>query len=159
MKTSYIVWIVVALVVIAGAYWFSQSTPSSEQTPAQSTTETTSSSDQSVTQATATAPITATVTYGPSGFSPSLVTIAKGGMVTFTNQSGGNMWVASAPHPTHEAYDGTTKDAHCASGYTGPAPFDQCSFGISYSYMFEKTGSWTYHNHANHSDTGTVVVQ
>ncbi len=103
--------------------------------------------------------MTATVTYSGHGFSPSTVTIAKGGTVTFVNQSSNKMWVASDPHPTHQGYDGTTRSQHCAQGYTGAKPFDQCSTGNSFTFTFTKTGSWGYHNHDLHQDTGTVVVQ
>ncbi len=107
-----------------------------------------------------TTPKTSTVTYGPNGFSPNSVTIAKGGTVTFTAAPGANqMWVASAPHPAHTGYDGTDRATHCAAGYAGPKPFDQCGSGTSYSFTFDKTGSWTYHNHGNVADHGTVVVQ
>jgi plastocyanin len=69
------------------------------------------------------------------------------------------MWVASAMHPAHVVYDGTTKDAHCAAGYTGPVPFDQCASGTSYSFTFTKAGEWKYHNHVNASQFGSVTVQ
>lgn len=99
-----------------------------------------------------------TVTYTSSGFSPSKVTIKAGQIVTFVNQSNNRMWVASDPHPSHTAYDGTSKTQHCAAGYT-PAPFDECTAGQSYSFTFTKVGTWGYHNHAVDEDTGSVVVE
>lgn len=104
------------------------------------------------------APMSATVTYTAQGFSPAQVTVAEGGTVTWVNQSGHPMWVASGVHPTHTVYDGTSKNEHCAAGYTGAAPFDECSAGDSYSFTFTKTGDWKYHNHAGAEDTGTVTV-
>ncbi len=106
-----------------------------------------------------TAPKTVTVLYGPGGFSPSTVTIRAGDTVTFVNNGGDEMWVASAPHPSHTGYDGTSRDQHCAAGYTGPQPFDQCAVGTNYSFMFQKAGTWAYHNHGNSADHGAVVVQ
>jgi plastocyanin len=103
--------------------------------------------------------MSATVTYNGSTFSPSSVTIAKGGTVNFVATNGQSMWVASAPHPTHTGYDGTSESVHCAAGYTGPAPFDMCAAGTSFSFTFDKTGSFVYHNHLNTSAHGTVVVQ
>jgi len=70
------------------------------------------------------------------------------------------MWVASDPHPAHTGYDGTSLAQHCATGST--PSFDECSSvakGSSYSFTFNKSGSWGYHNHANHSYAGTVVVK
>ena len=124
-----------------------------------STNSTTGAPDASTSTATATqtAPMTATVTYDGSSFSPASVTIAQGGTVTFSDTSG-QMWVASDPHPVHNGYDGTTRDQHCASGYAGAAPFDECAPGTSYTFTFTKAGSWGYHDHLNHSAVGTITV-
>jgi plastocyanin len=100
----------------------------------------------------------AAVTLTSNGFSPKTVTIKKGGTVTWTNEGTGGMWVASGNHPTHTVYDGTSEEEHCAPGYSGAAPFDQCSNSSSYSFTFDEVGSWNYHNHTNASQTGTVVV-
>lgn len=102
---------------------------------------------------------TVAVTYGASGFSPKSITINAGDTVTFTNQGGGNMWVGADEHPTHTEYDGTTRSVHCASGYTGEKPFDQCGVGISYSFTFTKTGTFDYHNHSAAQFGGTVIVK
>lgn len=88
-----------------------------------------------------------TVNYTDSGFSPKTVTIKKGDSITFINESNGGMSVASDPHPTHTNY---------------PA-FDQYKSGEkgskSYTFVFDKIGSWGYHNHLNSSNTGLVVVE
>jgi plastocyanin len=155
------IWIVVAVVVIGGGFWWWQST----QMPAVDTSSSGTSQGQGTPVQTGTstsagtgAPMSATVAYNGSSFSPSSVTIAQGGSVTFTS-TGGGMWVASNPHPVHTGYDGTSMQQHCAAGYTGAAPFDQCSGGTSFTFTFTKTGSWGYHNHLDHSAGGTVVVQ
>jgi plastocyanin len=154
MKTSSIVAVVVAVMVIAGAVWWLMSQPAA--TPQANTQAPAAVADNT----TPSAPMSATVTYGPNGFSPSTVTVAKGGTVTWVTAPGADeMWVASNPHPIHNAYDGTTLSQHCAAGYSGPAPLDQCSAGTSFSFTFNQVGTWGYHNHGNHSDTGTVVVQ
>jgi plastocyanin len=99
---------------------------------------------------------TATVLYGTNGFSETEVVIKKGGSVTWTNNGGGNMWVASAQHPTHTTYSGTTLAQHCPSG--SATAFDQCANGTTYSFKFDKVGSWPYHNHSNPSHFGKVIV-
>lgn len=104
------------------------------------------------------APSTVEVMYTPQGFSPSVVTIAKGDTVRFVNESGSTMWVASAKHPTHTVYDGTALSEHCtASGAS--SSFDQCQAGDEYSFTFEKTGTWTYHDHVHPSNIGKVIVE
>jgi plastocyanin len=103
-----------------------------------------------------------TVHLTASGFSPATVTVKAGDSVTFVNDTDGQMWVASAQHPTHTAYDGNNLSTHCAADYTGEAPFDECESvnkGGTYTFTFDKTGTWKYHNHANASTFGTVVVE
>jgi len=68
------------------------------------------------------------------------------------------MWVASAVHPTHTLYAGTSLSEHCGNGAANDS-FDQCDAGDDYSFTFKKTGEWKYHNHVNASQTGTVIVQ
>jgi plastocyanin len=68
------------------------------------------------------------------------------------------MWVASDPHPIHNGYDGTTVQQHCAAGYAGPAPFDECAAGTSFTFTFDKVGTWGYHDHLDHSVMGTITV-
>lgn len=97
------------------------------------------------------------VTYGASGFSPATVTIKRGETVTFTNQSGQKMWVATGPHPAHTGYAGTPLAEHCPD--TAGTAFDQCAATDSYSFTFEKAGTWKYHNHYLSSDTGTIIVE
>ena len=86
------------------------------------------------------------VNYGDGGFSPKAITIKKGDTVTFRNQSAGDMWVASAPHPTHTDYPAFDEKASVSNGG-------------SWSFTFDKVGTWKYHNHKNASHFGTVVVQ
>lgn len=85
------------------------------------------------------------ISYADTGFSPQSLTVKSGTTVTFTNVSAQPMWVASDVHPTHQLLPG----------------FDELKSvgkGESYSYTFTKVGTWTFHNHMNPSDKGTVVV-
>lgn len=101
-------------------------------------------------------PMTASVAYNGTAFSPKDVTIKKGGTVTWTNSGSGQMWVASASHPTHAVYAGTTRTEHCPGGSN--TAFDQCAGGQSYSFKFDKVGKWNYHDHINASAFGSVTV-
>jgi len=91
-------------------------------------------------------PQKATVTLTQGGFSPSRITIQAGEEITFANDSGRTMWVASNIHPTHTLYSG----------------FDQLRSvgdGGTYTFTFTREGTWRYHNHVNPGEGGTVVVE
>jgi plastocyanin len=69
------------------------------------------------------------------------------------------MWVGSNNHPTHTKYDGSSTREHCENGEpVNKSVFDQCSSGEMYSFTFEKTGEFGYHNHLGAQDSGTVEV-
>jgi len=102
---------------------------------------------------------TTTVHLTASGFSPATVTVKAGDSVTFVNDTSSQMWVASAQHPTHTVYDGNNLSTHCAASYTGDAPFDQCADGKTFTFTFDKVGTWKYHNHLVNGQFGTVVVE
>jgi plastocyanin len=85
------------------------------------------------------------VTYTDSGYSPKTITVKKGTAVTFTNNSSMGMWTASAVHPTHQVLPGFDAKKSVSKGGT-------------YTYTFEKVGTWQYHNHVKATDTGTVIV-
>ncbi len=89
-------------------------------------------------------------------FSPAVITVKQGQTVTFLDNDGSGMWVASDDHPTHAKYAGTPMKEHCpdASGLK----FDQCSKGVSYSFTFQKTGTWGFHNHEHPEAKGTITV-
>jgi plastocyanin len=106
-------------------------------------------------------PAPVTITYTDKGFDPKTVTITQGQTVTWVNNSTHQMWIASAQHPTHMGYDGTSREAHCAASYTGAAPFDECkaeAASASYSFTFDKAGTWPYHDHVNSTMFGTITV-
>lgn len=146
------IWIVVAVVVVGGFVWWWQST----QMPLPPV-DTGASSVVPGADTTGTTPAAVTVNYDGTKFTPSEVTIKKGDSVTWIS-SVDTMEVASAMHPNHEAFDGTARAEHCAAGYAGPKPFDQCVEGTSYAFVFEKTGTFPYHDHENAKAFGRVIV-
>jgi len=151
-----VIGVVVVLVIGAGAWYVLSATPA--EAPALQ------SSDSLQTPAAGSLPETAvatevTVTYTDQGFSPASVTVAQGQTVIWVNQSSGSMWVASAAHPTHTAYSGTSLSEHCPD--TANAAFDACAAtapGESFSFTFDKAGTWKYHDHTNASRFGSVIV-
>ncbi len=86
-----------------------------------------------------------TVRYTNTGYEPPLLSVPVGTMVEFVNESDDEMWVASNEHPAH----------------TDLPTFDQ--FGLSpkgstYTYTFDKAGTWTYHDHLNPEREGMIQV-
>ena len=164
MKTTTMVWILLLLLVLIGGGWFVMSGARGEpsMTPPTITTTTTETQPLPTTptqanRSTSTAPTPVQVLYDGHAFTPQSITIAKGTTVVFIDTLGSSMWVASGPHPAHTGYDGTTLASHCAPGTT--PSFDQCKAGTSYSFIFDKVGAWPYHDHANRTAFGKVVVQ
>jgi plastocyanin len=85
------------------------------------------------------------VTYTNDGFTPGEMTVQIGTTVVFNNASNRNMWVASAPHPTHTNYP----------------EFDHktgVGMGESYEFTFTRAGSWAYHNHLFPNHFGLIIV-
>lgn len=100
----------------------------------------------------------ATITYDVDGFSPKVLTVKKGTEVTFVDKSGRGFWIGSDEHPAHTGYDGTSKGDHCnADGTSGS--FDQCKTDSTYSFTFNKAGTWGYHNHISAGSNGVVIVE
>lgn len=80
-----------------------------------------------------------------SGFTPQTISIKAGTTVVWTNKSGGAVTVNSASHPTHLKWP-----------FLNLGKFDD---GTSVSVVFEKAGTYKYHNHLDASQIGTVVVE
>ena len=167
-----LLWVLVVIIILGAGYWFlkgsSSTSPSAQNTETQMpqgtdtntqpSGQTSNSGDTSVnvdvSGSVSTTPSSAKVSYDGKAFSPSSVTIKKGGTVTWSGPA--TMDVASGQHPTHTVYDGTSRSEHCAAGAT--ASFDECKGGSAYSFTFNKVGTWSYHDHANASAFGKVVV-
>lgn len=89
-----------------------------------------------------------------SGFNPNVLTINASDTVTFINRDNINHWPASDPHPGHFLYPET---GGCIN-----SKFDACRGlpkGESFSFTFNLTGTWKYHDHLNSGLTGTIVVK
>lgn len=85
------------------------------------------------------------VAFTDNGFVPKSLTIKVGTTVRFTNESSGQMYVASNPHPTHTLLP----------GFDELTAVDKNGF---YDYQFVKVGTWGYHNHLTPQVMGTVAV-
>jgi len=165
---SKIVWVIIILLVVVGGYFVLRgpeaTAPSEESTvPA--------GSEEPENPAVSNMPVpgnenvdemvvTHTVTYTNAGYSPSELRIKAGETVEWENKSGQNMWTASALHPTHIVYSGTSLESHCPD--LENITFDACTEvppGEEWSFTFQKAGSWGYHNHLNPTLFGKIVVE
>ena len=154
------IWVIVVIVILGGGFlWWQAMDDEAADDEAGATINADTSTGTGINTGTNVnvdaTPTTATIIYNASSFSPSSVTIKKGGTVSWVNSGTGNMWVASAQHPTHTVYDGTSREQHCPNSGTA---FDQCAGGSNYSFKFDKTGTWNYHDHLNATAFGKVVV-
>lgn len=94
------------------------------------------------------------IRFDGNSFSPASITINKGDTVTFINDGNRPTWPASDAHPTHGNYPE-------AGGCIGSA-FDACEGiqpGGTYQFTFNKTGTWTYHDHMKPSAGGSIIVK
>jgi plastocyanin len=80
------------------------------------------------------------------GWEPRTLTVERGEVVVFANESDEDVWPASDVHPTHQLYPGF--DAK-----RGVSP------GRSWSFTFERPGRWTYHDHLSPETKATIVVR
>lgn len=99
--------------------------------------------------------IVVTITYTDDGYAPREVTIKKGGTVRWLNESGVDMWPASAVHPTHSLYP-EKSESDCLG-----SSFDACEEmppGSAWEFTFREVGDWKFHDHIRPSHTGAVHV-
>ena len=85
------------------------------------------------------------ISYTDEGFAPKDVTISRGTMVHFVNESSIDMWVASDDHPAHT-------DLPTFDQFKGSPPGEQ------YVYIFDQAGEWKYHDHLTPTAMGTITV-
>ncbi|HVS79998.1 MAG TPA: hypothetical protein VHF05_03375 [Candidatus Paceibacterota bacterium] len=91
------------------------------------------------------APQTVYVQMTDHGFEPAEVTINQGDLVVFQNADTASHWPASDIHPTHQIYPEFDPKR--------PIPG-----GESWSFTFNRAGSWGMHDHLYPQFTGTIHV-
>lgn len=79
-------------------------------------------------------------------FQPETLTIQKCTKVVFENQDNVSRWPASNLHPTHGIYPEFD-------------PRQPVEAGKDWFFVFEKIGSWRYHDHLAPSMRGTIIVE
>ena len=88
---------------------------------------------------------TVTITRTASGYEPKEVTIKKGEVVLWKNESGEYHWPASDLHPTHAIYSEFD-------------PLKPVAEGEDWAFSFNRVGTWKYHDHIRANKVGTVTV-
>lgn len=133
------VWLIILILITGGVYyWMRPSAPAPVNTAAPKTTET----------ATPVLVTGNTIEITASGYSQSEIKIKKGDTVTWVNKDSVPHWPASAAHPTHTVYPGSDIKK-CGTSEQGII-FDACrglAAGESYSFKFDQSGTWKYHDH------------
>jgi len=105
---------------------------------------TTSKTDTSATPAALIEP--AEVSISKDGFLPATIKVRKGQSVNWTNQDDAIHQIAADPHPSHSSLPELLGDP--------------LSKGESYSFTFEKSGTFTYHDELNPTKfSGVVIVE
>jgi plastocyanin len=88
----------------------------------------------------------ATISITENGFIPYEVTIRKGDSVRFINDGeDGYVWPASDLHPTHELYPEFD-------------PREPVGPGDSWTFTFERAGTWKMHDHLKSRSRGSIIV-
>ncbi len=91
----------------------------------------------------------AKVTITKDGMIPATITVIKGSQITFINTDIKPHQIASDPHPTHDGLPGFDSE-------------EALKKDESFSFIFENSGKFSYHDHLNPNNskfTGTVIVQ
>ncbi len=133
-----IVGVVIVLVVATALVLNTKNTTQTNTNTAANPTPTTQQAIEEKTNSTS-------VTVTANGFEPKEITVKAGDKVTWTNQSDTKVTVNSNAHPTHLLWP-----------FLNLGAFDN---GEVVSVVFEKAGTYTYHNHFNSSQVGTVIVE
>ncbi|MDA1337262.1 MAG: hypothetical protein O3C23_00630, partial [bacterium] len=86
-----------------------------------------------------------TVELRADGWFPQELTLEKGDTVTFTTAGDKFFWPASNIHPTHSIYPEFD-------------PKKPIPVGESWSFTFNKPGTWRFHDHIQASNIGEIIV-
>ena len=94
-----------------------------------------------------------------SGFAPATLEISKRSAITWINKDVEEHWPASAIHPTHDVYPGSSIEK-CGTSEEKNI-FDAChglATGEIWSFTFNEVGSWNYHDHLVNGRFGKIIV-
>jgi len=93
------------------------------------------------------------VSYNGTGFSPTTLTVKEGDTIRFTNNSSGQLWVASVGVGTTDIYPGSSS--------CGGSAFDSCGplqSGGFWQFTLTKSGVYDFQNKRDPSQSGTITI-
>lgn len=132
MKTQVIVIVIAAVCILSGVIaWFVIPAPSANAPTGSSAI---------------TAEADVIIVRTAEGYEPKEVTIKRGDVVEFMNESEEFHWPASDLHPTHGVYPEFD-------------PLRPIAVGESWKFQFDKAGVWKYHDHIRANKVGTITVE
>lgn len=146
MNRNIVIASVGVLVLIVGGWFLTRPkqtmapevTTQTTQTPVSTESASTASDGAMMTEA-------KMVSITDAGFSPKNITVKVGDSISWTNDDSANHTVSSDPHPAHTLYP------FLNLGMIKPAE--------TKSVVLEKAGKYTYHDHLNPSNTGSITVE
>lgn len=94
------------------------------------------------------------VSYVGGGFEPAAVQIRQGDTVRFTNNSSGQLWVASSAGEGKSLYPGTSDCG--ASRFDTCRPLKPLEF---WEFTFGTKGEWHFRNNTNQAHSGIIYVE
>ncbi len=130
MNTKNLIVVVIVLAVVGGSYLFL-----TKDTEIKSIVGATEILEET----------TVTIVRTENGYEPKEVTVKKGDVVLWTNESGEFHWPASDLHPTHGIYPEFD-------------PLKPIASGDIWKFKFDKVGVWKFHDHIRANKVGTVTV-
>jgi len=86
-----------------------------------------------------------TITRTDEGYTPNEVTIKKGDIILWKNESSNFHWPASDIHPTHGIYPEFD-------------PLRAVAPGEDWKFKYDKVGTWQFHDHLRANKIGKITV-
>lgn len=133
--------VILALIAVFAAFTFL----ANKNTRTPSETSPTTKSEQATPVVTKTTNQITNVILGDAGFVPKDIAVKAGTTVVWINKSGKTATVSSDDHPTHRLYLFLNLGEFATS--------------TTVQAVVEKPGKYSYHDHYNASQTGTVTVE
>ena len=89
---------------------------------------------------------TISISITQDGFLPETMLITQGQTVTWVNESDEPHWIASNPYPTSDDFPELNSE-------------EPINLGDSYTFTFEETGEFKYHDRLDPETNGTIIVE
>jgi len=135
--------VVVLIGIVAGIVLLSGNKKTTDVVPLQP--ETTNEEEQQSQQAPTFSEHSNTIVLTQEGFDPQILTVEVGTKVSWVNKSGAVATVNSDPHPIHSNYQ--------------PLNLNSFEDGEFLQLVFDKPGTYGYHDHLDPGKTGTIIVE